>query len=683
MISQDVMKLAYIDPGTGFVLLNAGGWFIAAMVGFFGIVTVYFKKILNFIKNHKFLIALAVGLLLLGGIIFSWFFFMKNDPSAFHHKVMILGIDGLSPKIVEPLMQSGRLPHFSRLKSQGTYQKLFTTNPPQSPVAWAAFSTGKNPGKTGIFDFILRDPKEYRLELSLSNVRGGKVRPIIQDKRFWHYTSDRKIPTVILGCPLTFPPDPVYGKMLSGMGVPDILGTEGTFTFYTSEPVPENKTTGGKVFQVPKSRMLKMDFIGPKVSSLTGKIKHIVSPFKVVLKDEYSAYLIHQGQKVELKVGQWSDWQKVAFKTGLFKKMKGIVKFYLVSLEPEFNLYMSPINYDPTDSYFKLSYPGTYARDLSKEIGLFYTQGMPVDTWAINEGRLSEDAALEQVQMVFDERVRMLDTELERFEEGVFFFYFGVSDSIQHMFWNPLETGSSKYQKIIYEWYEKMDVVLGKVMRHVGKEDTLIVLSDHGFGPFKRAVHINSWLRQNGFLELKDDQAPSGQELLQDIDWSKTKAYAVGFGGIYINQKGREKEGIILQHEIPSLKQEIAQKLETWVDEKNGQPLVSKVYFNENIFHGNKSSEAPDMYVGLKEGYRASWQTAMGAVPQGLMEDNLKKWSGDHLVDPELVPGIFFTNKPVFKDKITIYDLAPTILKQVGYRNEEIKSFDFDGEALF
>ncbi len=679
------MKLAYIDPGTGVVLLNSIGWLVAALIGFFGFITFYFKKLVNFVKNHKLFVVMALGILLLGGIIFFVFFFMKNNPSqSFHHKVIVLGIDGLSPKIMESMMQSGKLPHFSRLKSEGAYRELATTNPPQSPVAWAAFSTGKNPGKTGIFDFILRDPKDYSLELSLSNIKGDKVHPLIQDKRFWHYTSDRKIPTVIIGCPLTFPPDPVYGKMLSGMGVPDILGTQGTFTFYTSEPLPENKTTGGKVFHVYKSRMLKMDLIGPKISSLTGKIKHTVVPFKVVSKDERSAYFITQGRTFELKVGQWSDWQSVSFKTGVFKKMKGILKFYLVSLEPEFNLYISPINYDPKNSYFKISYPKNYAKELSTEIGPFYTQGMPVDTWALNEGRLSEDAFLEHAQMVFDERVRMLDYELERFKAGVFFFYFGVSDSIQHMFWRQFETPSSKYQKIIYDWYEKMDVVLGNVMRQVNKDDdTLIVLSDHGFGPFTRAQHINSWLRRNGFLELKDKEALRGQELLSDVDWSQTKAYAVGFGGIYINQKGREKEGIVPQEEGDSLKQTIAQKLEKWVDENNGMPVVSHVYFKENIFHGHQSFDAPDIYVGVKEGNRASWQTAMGAAPEGLIEDNLKKWSGDHLIDPELVPGIFFINKKLRKDKISIYDLAPTLLKEVGYSDAEIKSFNFDGTALF
>ena len=131
------------------------------------------------------------------------------------------------------------------------------------------------------------------------------------------------------------------------------------------------------------------------------------------------------------------------------------------------------------------------------------------------------------------------------------------------------------------------------------------------------------------------------------------------------------------------LKKEISEKLTGWIDEKYGDPVISKVYLQENIFKGDRLREAPDIYVGFHQGYRASWQTAMGAVPEGLLEDNLKKWSGDHLFDPDLVPGIFFVNKTVLRDTASIYDIAPTILKEAGYEDAEVSRLDLDGRPLF
>ena len=687
------MKLSYIDPGTGFIIFSLGGWLLALATGILGFVTLFFKRILNFIRTHKGVVLALSGAIVIGSLIIAGFFFMNNrEEAGFQHKIIILGMDGLSPEIVEPMMKKGELPHFSRLRSQGSYRRLRTTHPPQSPVAWAAFATGKNPGKTGMFDFILRDPKNYQLKLSLSNTEKGRAKSVIHDKRFWHYTSDRKIPTMILGCPLTFPPDKIYGKMLSGMGVPDALGTEGTFSFYTTDLLSKKVYTGGKVFYVDRGRAIQTQLAGPKKRSLTGKVDPVKVPFKIVKKDERGIYILFQDNRFELKTGEWSTWKEVTFKLGFMKKLRGILKFYLVSVEPELNLYVSPINFHPEDPYFPISYPKGYSKELAARIGLFHTQGMPIDTWAVNEGRLDEEASLGQISSVLAEKIKILDEALSHFQRGLFFFYFGSPDAIQHMFWryrdpqHPLyEADAPKaYQSMIPDWYVKMDRILGKVMEGIGPGDTLMVLSDHGFGTFRRAVHLNSWLRENGYLKLKDSEMKSGRELLADIDWSRTKAYAVGFGGIYVNQQGREKDGIVgVGQETRMLKKEISEKLTGWVDEKYGDAIVSKVYLQENIFKGDRAHDAPDIYVGFHNGYRASWQTAMGAVPEGLVEDNLKKWSGDHLFDPDLVPGIFFVNQSVVRDTASIYDIAPTILKAVGYEDAEISRLDLDGRALF
>ena len=317
---------------------------------------------------------------------------------------------------------------------------------------------------------------------------------------------------------------------------------------------------------------------------------------------------------------------------------------------------------------------------------------MPFQTWAVNEGRLSEEPFLAQAEEVLKKEKAVLNLELKRFQRGILFAYFESPDIIQHMFWryidpqHPLYDAQAprQYKECIENWYKRMDDILGEVMQSLNEGDSLIVLSDHGFDSFRRAVHLNSWLRQNGFLQLKDADAKNGAELLRDIDWSKTKAYAISFGAIYINQLGREKYGIVKPgQETEAIKEEIIEKLKTWQDDKYNNPVVNKVYRKEDIFRGEYARQAPDLYVGFNRGYRASWQTALGAVPEELIEDNLKKWSGDHLFDPALIPGVIFSNRKITKPNPSIYDLTPTILKIIGFAADQDNPLGLDGETLF
>ncbi|MBN1527109.1 MAG: alkaline phosphatase family protein [Candidatus Omnitrophica bacterium] len=685
------MFFAYIDPGTGFTLFSFGGWLIAILLALLGFFLPFFKKIFSFLKRPKILIILACVAIVL--VVIMTGANMAKKISAFDKKIILIGFDGLSPEIAEPLMEEGRLPNLARLKEEGSYSRLATSNPPQSPVAWSAIATGKNPGENGIFDFIVRDPKTYGLTLSVSNITKNKPKRVLKGEAFWQYLSKSGVPSVIISYPLTFPPDRLDGRMFSGMGVPDILGTEGTFTFYTTEPLPRDKDIGGNVFQVQRSPLMVLNLIGPKVAGAFGKADNVKVPFKVTLKDDNESIAIEfQDNKFEMKPGQWSGWKGVVFNIGLFKKMRGIFKFYLVETEPGFKLYISPINLDPRQPFFAISYPKSYSAWLAKKIGLYHTQGMPFDTWSVNEKRLTEAPFLEHANDVFGERKAMLNTELDRFDKGLLFCYFEITDIIQHMFWrytdpdHPLyrENAPMEYKNEIKDLYERMDAVTGEVMKRLGPGDTLMIMSDHGFNTFRTAVHVNTWLRDNGYLELKDPYAPSGAELLSDIDWSKTKAYAIGFGAIYVNQKGRERDGIVEPGaETEALKKEISARLKEWTDEKYGAPVINNVYAREEIFRGDYAGKAPDLYIGFNIGYRASWQTALGGVPEGLLEDNLKEWSGDHLFDPALVPGVIFSNRKIVKKDPSVYDITPTVLKAAGYTDEKVGSCGFDGGPLF
>ncbi len=686
------MIYSYIDPGSGFVIANIIAILLASFLGFLGLFAIFFRKFFKFFKDNKRLIIIILIIVaVVSTVVIGIIMVKRNNVVTFDKKIVIIGFDGLSPKIVEPMMERDELPNFSRLKKEGAYRRLSTTNPSQSPVAWAGFATGQNPGKNGIFDFIVRNPKDYSLRLSLSNIVAGRARSVIQSKSFWHYSSKKRIPTVILGCPVTFPPDKVTGKMLSGMGVPDILGTEGTFTFITSQQEEKDKDIGGIVVRVRRRQEIITHLIGPKKARLIGEAENVKVSCRITLQEENDSVRIEfQNNDFQLKTGEWSEWKSISFKLGMGREMKGILKFYLVELSPELKLYASPINFDPRDPYFPISYPKEYSAELVTRLGLFHTQGLPIDTWAVNEGRLTEEPLLDQLREVLKEEKERLFYELDGFDGGVLFSYFGTSDIVQHMFWrfldekHPLYEENDNYEVIIRWWYQELDAVLGRVMEKIGEEDFLLVLSDHGFDTFRRAVHVNTWLRENGYMELKDPYATEGQELLRDVDWSATKAYSIGFGAIYINQKDREKQGIVEPGQASEdLKKEIADKLSEWIDEKYNQKVISAVYFREDIFKGDEIDNTPDLYIGFNIGYRASWQTALGAVPEATIEDNLRKWSGTHLVDPKLIPGVLFSNRYIASNNPSIYDICPTVLKLIGYDGESLQKLDLDGKPLF
>ena len=692
-----MFNLGYIDPGS----LYTVGSGLATVVGFalsaLAVIALFFRRVGRFIRRH-WVSAVAVLVVACAGIAALLIGNTHKDRSSMagHEqgkRLIIVALDGLSPKLIEPMMAAGKLPNFQRLKELGGYSQLGTTNPAESPVAWTSFATGRNPGKHGVYDFIRRNPSSYLPDLSLTRLEGNKSLPVRRGKAFWQYGREAGVPMTILACPVTFPPDEINGKMLSGMGVPDLLGTQGTFSFYTTAPETVTGDTGGEVHAVAEANPLELELLGPQKQGLTGKVERLKAPFRVRVTADRSAVEISlQDQEVTLAIGEWSRWLDVAFKTGPMSRMYGITRFNLVEAKPHLKLYAAPICIDPRKPWFPVSYPEGYAKEIAQDLGLFSTRGMPFDTWALNEGRLSEDSFIEHAVDLYQERLRLMQHELSRTGRGVFFCYFEYPDIIQHMYWRFLDKEHPLYDPaappklagMIDDCYRKMDAIVGVALAALRSGDTLIVLSDHGFTTFRRAAHVDSWLREQGYLVLKDPMAPAGGPLFQDVDWTRTRAYALGYGGIYVNTLGREPQGNIPEgDEKEALKREIASKIAGWTDPKTGTPIARKVYLNQEIFHGPEARLAPDLYIGFSDGYGASWQTALGASPHGLVEDNLKKWSGNHLVDPELVPGVLFASRPIKLGKPTLYDLAPTVLAFLGFDDIRLRNEDLDGKPIF
>lgn len=686
-----MLVLAYIDPSPVFVV----GGSLAALIA--GLASCFAILLGSLVKRHRGKIFLGLAILLGAGL-FAWGIWehQQGEPvsgNTENGRLIILGLDGLTPELIDPMLATGELPNLGKLKETGCYFRLGTTNPPQSPVAWTTFATGRNPGKHGVFDFIRRKPGTYLPDISLTRLEGGRSLPIRRTKAFWEYCEEAGVPATILGCPVTFPPDRIKGKMFSGMGVPDLLGTQGTFVFYTTEQQTVTDDTGGEVIIIEKNNPLQLELPGPHKKGITGKAERLTISFALIAdKNNRTATLAFQKRQFRLTVGEWSPWIEVAFKVGPFRKMHGITRFFLGELEPHVKLYVSPINLDPRKPWFPVSSPKSYSRQLAEELGLFSTRGMPYDTWALEEGRISEEAFIAHAEEILQQRVDLLAHEIENCEKGVFFCYFEYPDIVQHMYWRFMDekhplydpNESEKLKNMVPDCYRIMDDIVGLVLRQLNEDDTLMVLSDHGFTTFRRAVHLNTWLRRAGLFVLNNPADRQGLPLFENVDWSATRAYALGLSGIYLNLEGREPRGTVKPGAAADgITSAIVDGLRGLIDPQCGEPVFSHVWLREEIFQGDQSVNTPDIIVGTNPGWRISWQTALGGAPPEIFEDNARKWSGTHLVDPELVPGIFFCNRTSDADSPSLYDFAPTVLRYLGFDDERLEKEDLDGQPLF
>jgi predicted AlkP superfamily phosphohydrolase/phosphomutase len=600
-------------------------------------------------------------------------------------KVIVIGLDGLDPGIVSRLLEANELPNLARLAARGGFARVATTRPAQTPVAWSTFATGTNPGGHGIFDFLRRNPKSYMPELALNRYEQKNVflPPKAVNLRrgapVWELLAAAGISATVLRCPCTFPPDSVRGCMLSGMGVPDLRGGLGTSTFYTSGGTIKARESEQVVRLQPKGdRVFSTYLIGPR-NPKTGGDLHVEA---TLLLDPEGRRLTLQSEgtprELEIRQGRWSDWLRVKFKLGLLQSIRGMMRFYLVRCAPELALYASPVNFDPHAPFFPISHPAEYASELAARIGLYYTTGMVEDHAGLNNERISEEAYLDQCEVVWCEREAMMLHELESFDAGLYYCLFDTPDRIQHMFWrfrepdhpaNRRAGSSADFAHVIDDCYRRCDCVVGKALEFSDEETLFIALSDHGFGSFRRGVHLNTWLYDSGFLSLKDgvQPGPAAGDLLEQVDWGKTRAYALGLSGIYLNLAGREEAGIVAAEEAGELKAKLVRGLTGLPDPAcGGAVAIHRAWPREEVYSGAYLGEAPDVLVDFAPGYRISWSSSMGGVAEGHFEDNVKKWSGDHIIDPDQVPGVLFLSQPFKGEKARLLDLAPTILAALG-----------------
>jgi predicted AlkP superfamily phosphohydrolase/phosphomutase len=656
-------------------------------------------------------------------------------------RVVIMGFDGMDPTLARRFLDEGKLPNLKRLSELGTFKTLASTQPSESPTAWSSFATGVNPGKHNIYDFLIRDFQTYMPDFNMIKKEPPeflwgwfpKKPPRVLSTRggtsFWIHAGRDGIKSVVLTVPVTFPPEEVpHGEMLAGLPAGDIRGTLGTYNYWATDlsSFEEGNTEmagylkrllfDGGVAQTflkgPENPILKQEErelrAKRKEGSLSDKQKErleqlatgkdINIPFTVRWTEgSGKADIEIQGQRVTLEAGDWSDWIPLTFKINFMIKVRGMAKFHVIQADKELQLYAHPVNLDPRNPPIPLSKPDGFSKQLVDQVGLYRTLG-----WAeaadkpLNEGRLSEAEFLYDSERAFEDREKIILKQLERGDWDLFVAAIETTDRISHMMFRLIDPKhpmydadlAAKYGDSIEKVYRRADDLVGKMMAKAPKDAVFMVMSDHGFHSFRRSVNLNTWLVQNGYMVFSGQE--SAKKTLEDlfgrgkfwegVDWGKTRAYAVGLGQIYFNLRGRESQGIVSSGtEYKQLQDEIVAKLVTLTDPDTQERVFRDIYRRDDIYKGEYLQHAPDLQAGFNDGYRVGWQDTLGAIQRAVIENNNRKWSGDHCATAtEISGGVLFINRRIATETPSIMDLAPTTLKLL----EVPLPADYDGKPI-
>ena len=555
-------------------------------------------------------------------------------------KTIILGFDSFDPNIFEDMASQAELPHLQKFLERGGYSRLEVCSPPQTEVSWTSIATGADPGGHGIFDFVHRDPASYMPYVSILPMRksalGEQFIPPYTAKTFFEEAAALGYPAIALWWPAMFPARPEIPVMtLPGLGTPDIRGQLGVGTLFSTEQEKKEKTKVVGLEQTGRGRF-KATLAGPQVPGRTGPVEATL-PLHIDILEGETARVTIGNQQVQLRLGEWSEIIELRFKVGMFFTAHAITRLILTQVDGIVRLYSLPLQIHPLHSIWHYSPSASFAKKLWKDVGPYLTLGWPQDTTGLEEKCITNNQFLDLCQLIFERRKQIFFHLMKDFREGVLGGVFDCLDRVQHMFFRDSPD-------VARDWYRQLDQFVGEVQHQTsawGGKHRLLVLSDHGFSPFFRKVHLNRWLAMHGYLTLKDGLS---QGDLSHVDWSRTRAYAVGLNSIYLNIQAREGQGIVGAASVESLLAEIRDQLSAWKD-AGGSAIVHKVRWKHETYSGPYTRLGPDLLVGYASGYRASPETGLGKIPERMIVPNYDHWGADHCMDAEIVPGVIFANR--------------------------------------
>jgi predicted AlkP superfamily phosphohydrolase/phosphomutase len=561
-------------------------------------------------------------------------------------RTLILGLDAFDPGVFERLYNQGRMPHLGRYVETQGYARFQVANPPQSEVSWTSIASGLNPGQHGLFDFVQRDPQTYALYISLLPSQAGWggshfVRPSLAPTLF-DQAARRGFPATSLWWPATFParPDsPV--RTLPGLGTPDLHGRLGIGTLFTSDPECASRRgkTPVEILRPAGQDCYVQELVGPARKTRRGQ-KSSSLPFRLERTGDHTASFKIGSHALTLKQGSWSPILELHFKLAWLPSMSvgALTRAILTQVKPHVQLYVLPLQLHPMKSAWRYGAPGKFVGQVWQECGPFLTLGWPQDTQGLEDGIISDQQFLELCDSIDLVRAAVLTRQLEDLSEGVLGAVFDTLDRVQHMFWRDRPD-------IVEDWYVRLDGLVGQAAErfaaHATPADRMVVVSDHGFVDFNYKVHLNRWLMEGGYLSA---QGNGSEGDWKQVDWSRTRAYAIGLNSVYVNMAGREGRGWVTADQCAGLLDELRSRLLAWVG-PDGRPVVAQVWKNEEAFSGDLAQAAPDLVVGYAPGYRASSQTGLGGWGEDSLETNGDHWGADHCIDPAAVPGVIFASR--------------------------------------
>jgi predicted AlkP superfamily phosphohydrolase/phosphomutase len=665
----------------------------------------------------------------------------RHPAEKFTQKLVILGFDGMDPKLVQRWMDEGKLPNLKKLAARGSgVRALGTTHSPESPTAWASFATGVNAGKHNIYDFLIRDTSTYLPDLGMVHFEPPRFilnyipisKPVVESIRggtsFWVTAGKAGVRSSMLTVPVTFPPENVpNGELLSGLPLPDIRRTMGTFYYFGTDlsRYEEGNTEFGGILKrlVFDGDTARTELVGPpnpivkqqlrdlrartagsplsdldkmKVAELEAR-EDVRLPVTIHWNRAERAATVDVGDNsIHLAEHQWSKWINLDFTINMLLRVHGMAQIYLIGAGPELQLYISPVNWKPDNPPAPMSSPASLAADLYERLGPYRTLGWAEATWPLNEDRIDEKTFMDDLYRAFDDRAQVI---LQRIDAKQWDLVVGViesTDRVQHMMWRLIDPSHPMYDRAlaakfgdsIERVYRKCDEFVGEVVSRIDPTTPVLIVSDHGFHSFRQSVNLNTWLVSEGFMAIQGQQP--GEKKLQDlfgggtfwenVDWSRTKAYAMGLGQIYVNLKGRERQGLVSPEESKNVQDALVGRLLTMTDPKTSARMVDAVYKRDDVYKGEFLKNASELQVGLADGYRVSWQSTLGGSPPGLVYPNMKKWSGDHgSYDYKQTSGTLISSRPIGGAPVDIMDIAPTVLRYFGVPIPP----DIDGKPIF
>ncbi|MSR74097.1 MAG: hypothetical protein EXS14_01320 [Planctomycetes bacterium] len=654
-------------------------------------------------------------------------------------RVILLGIDGLDEGLTRRFMAEGRLPELSKLAADGAFVALEPTNPAQSPVSWAALTTGMGPGSTGIFGFLNRRITDQGVVPELAGVRVERVtvlsgaarvftliatavigllpwlilrrrhprvalfsslaliafllltvRSVLSEipltlptprstrggKALWEVLDKAGVPATSLRAPMAFPaPALEHGRLLTGLGTPDLLGTTGSWWLHGSDSIAlESART-----QMGGTRtVLRETERGTWTGSIAGP-RNPLQPEESLHADlslnlQSTASLVVGESRAVLPAAGFTDFVAVKFPFGqLAPPLQGLTRFCLLSAAPP-SLYQAPTGFDPRAQLpiAAITSPTQYGAELC-EHGLFDTCGWSTATNPYQDECIDAAVFMQDVRDVLARDEAMLFAAANKGDWRCLFSVLAAPDRVQHVAWSAFDTahpghaGSDALLRDAIPWvYAEVDRIVGRLRREVLRpEDTLLLVSDHGFAPFSYAVNVNRWLAEEGLLSVRSGARSLGADLgreIQDVDWSRTQAYHLGLGRVWLNLKGREPHGIVDPAQAPALLARLREGLLGLRYE--GRPVLRSVALATELYRGPRCSESADLVLGFERGFRTSWNACLLGADEPLVFENRTRWSGDHCsVDPALVTGVLFSSRRMGESKrAQVLDVLPTVL---------------------